>query len=249
MRVKFNGETSEEYNLVGGGPQGTLLGLLEYLVQSNDNADCVNKEDRFKYVDDLTILEVLYLTGMLVEYDCFQHVPSDVGTEQLFLHANKFNTQANINQIATWTEENQMKINLSKSNYMIFTRSKTDFATRLSLNNTKLDQISEAKVCGVWLTEDLKWGKNTKEITKKAFSRMSILTKLKYVGVPTEDLLDVYVLFVRSLTEYCSVVWHSRLTIELVNQLERIQRTCLKVILGDNYCSYNEALKLCNLDT
>ena len=65
MRVKFNGETSEEYDLVGGGPQGTLLGLLEYLVQSNDNANCVEKEDRFKYIDDLTILEVLCLTGIL----------------------------------------------------------------------------------------------------------------------------------------------------------------------------------------
>ena len=27
--------------LPGGGPQGTLLGLIEYFVQSNDNADCV----------------------------------------------------------------------------------------------------------------------------------------------------------------------------------------------------------------
>ena len=32
MRVKFNGKISEEHNLIGGGPQGTLLGLLEYLI-------------------------------------------------------------------------------------------------------------------------------------------------------------------------------------------------------------------------
>ena len=60
MRVNFNNEVSEEHQLIGGGPQGTLLGGLEYKVQSNNNADCVDSEDRFKFVDDLSILEVLF---------------------------------------------------------------------------------------------------------------------------------------------------------------------------------------------
>jgi hypothetical protein len=69
------------------------LGLLEYLVQSNDNADCVDSEDRFKYVDDLSIFEVLFLTDFLVEYDCHQHVPSDIGTDQMFPPPELFRTQ------------------------------------------------------------------------------------------------------------------------------------------------------------
>ena len=32
MQVKFNGEMSEFLTLIGGGPQGTLLGQIEYLV-------------------------------------------------------------------------------------------------------------------------------------------------------------------------------------------------------------------------
>ena len=53
MQVKFNGELSQILTLIGGGPQGTLLGQLEYLVQSNDNADGIHPDDRFKYIDDL----------------------------------------------------------------------------------------------------------------------------------------------------------------------------------------------------
>ena len=53
MKVKFNGEESDLVDLVGGGPQGTLLGQLEYLVYSNDNADMVSPNDRYKYIDDL----------------------------------------------------------------------------------------------------------------------------------------------------------------------------------------------------
>ena len=69
MKVKFNGELTEFLALIGGGPQGTLLGQLEYLVQSNDNADIIPPEDRFKYIDDLSILQLSCLTGLLTDYD------------------------------------------------------------------------------------------------------------------------------------------------------------------------------------
>ena len=62
-------------------------------------------------------------------------------------------------------------------------------------------------------------------MVKKAYSRLSVISKLKYVGVSTEDLLDVYVLFIRSIVEYCAVVWHSSLTSEQSNSLEMIQKT------------------------
>ena len=74
MKVKFNGELSEFLALIGGGPQGTLLGQLEYLVQSNDNADNIPPEDRFKYIDDLSILLLICLTGLLTDYDFTKHV-------------------------------------------------------------------------------------------------------------------------------------------------------------------------------
>ena len=76
-----------------------------------------------------------------------------------------------------------------------------------------------------------------------------MLTRLKYVGVKTEDLLDVYVLYIRSVTEYCSTVFHSRLTDADSNKIERIQKTCLKVILGDMYIDYSSSLEMTGLDT
>ena len=74
-----------------------------------------------------------------------------------------------------------------------------------------------------------------------------MLSKLKYVGVCQKDLIEVYILFIRSLLEYCAVVWHSSLTIDDVRVLERVQRTSLRIILGDVYTSYESALEICNL--
>ena len=76
-----------------------------------------------------------------------------------------------------------------------------------------------------------------------------MLTKLKYVGVSTEDLIEIYILFIRIIAEYCSVVFHSSLTMGQANDLERIQKTSLKVILGDNYINYSAALEMCGLDS
>ena len=73
---------------------------------------------------------------------------------------------------------------------------------------------------------------------------MSMLTKLKYVGVSTEDLIDIFILFIRSITEYCAVAFHSSLTVAQATDIERIQKTSLKVILGDNFVSYHAALEM-----
>ena len=101
----------------------------------------------------------------------------------------------------------------------------------------------------MWISEDLSWDKNTQEMCRKAFSRISMLTKLRYVGVNTEDLIEIYVLFIRSITEYCAVAWHSSLTVEQSTDIERIQKTCLRVILGDSYVSYSAALEMTGLQT
>ena len=115
------------------------------------------------------------------------------------------------------------------------------------MNNENLNRVSVIRVLGVWLQEDMKWEENTKQICIKAYSRISILCKLKYVGISTEDLLTIYILFIRSVTEYCSVAFHSSLTEEQSHKLESIQRTSLRLILAENYVSYSAALEMCSL--
>ena len=137
-----------------------------------------------------------------------------------------------------------MKINEDKSYFMIFSRSKENFTTSLHMNNKLLERKSVAKLCGVWISEDLNWSKNTSEICRKAFSKLSLLSKLKYAGTSIEDFIDIYKLFIRSLLEYCSVLFHSSLTKCQAEDLERVQKTCLKVILSDNYVSYNAHLDM-----
>ena len=247
MKVKMNGIESEIKDLVGGSPQGTLLGQLLYIGSSDDAASEISEDDKFKYVDDLEIIELLSLAGALLDYDFYQHVASDVGIDQQFLPPSAFEMQDSLENLSSWTRENKMQLNDEKSNYMIFNRGKTDFTTRLKINGCNLDQVKVTKLLGVWISEDLSWTKNCQEISKKAYTRIKMLSKLKYAGMKTEDLINIYILHIRSVTEYCSTAFHSSLTVEQSRKLESIQRTALRVILRDMYVSYEAAMEMTGL--
>ena len=248
MSVKFNGVESDVFSLVGGGPQGSFSGMISYIIASNDNADHVPADDQYKYCDDLRILELVMIGGLLVEYDFTQHVASDIGIDQLFLPPTNCSTQQNIDRISLWTSHNLAKLNPEKSDYMIFTRAREQFSTRFQLEGKVLDRKYFIKLVGVWLQSDLGWAKNTSEILKKSYAKLGMLTKLKYAGISIPDLLTLYCSFIRCIPEYCSVAFHSSLTVEQSTSIELIQSTCLRVILADRYISYENALYITGLE-
>ena len=58
----------------------------------------------------------------------------------------------------------------------------------------KLELVEQFKLLGVVITSDLKWDENTDYITKKAFSRLWLLRRLKKLGASRKALLDIYML-------------------------------------------------------
>ena len=87
------------------------------------------------------------LGDILTEYNFFDHVASDVGVNQRFLPTQE--TQLNLDKISMWTEDNLMQLKESKTNYIIFTRSRQDFATRITVNNKLIERQQYVKLLGV----------------------------------------------------------------------------------------------------
>ena len=58
----------------------------------------------------------------------------------------------------------------------------------------------------------------------------------------TIDSKSIYMLQIRSKLDQSSVVWHSSLTQKNRADLERVQKSAVKCILGQNYVSYENAL-------
>ena len=78
---------------------------------------------------------------------------------------------------------------------------------------------------------------------------MELLRRVASFGASEEDLKNIYISFIRSQLEQSAVVWHSSLTEENRNDLERIQRSALKIIKRGRYKSYRKSLEELNLDT
>ena len=91
--------------------------------------------------------------------------------------------------------------------------------------------------------------KNTSNITKKAYSRLELLKKLSSFQAPTKDMKQIYVAYIRSLLEQSCTVWHSSLTVESQEDLERVQKVAFKIILKDSYRSYENAQRILDLET
>ena len=77
---------------------------------------------------------------------------------------------------------------------------------------------------------------------------MQLLCKVASFGAPLEDLKTIYILYVRSILEQSAVVWHSSLTEENKTDLERVQKSAIKVMLQDKYTGYKNGLSQLGLD-
>ena len=147
MQVKWKGNLSSPRNLPGGGPQGATLGLLEYSAQSNDNSNFVNKDEKYKFVDDLSLLEVINLVTIgITSYNFKHHVASDIAIDHHFIPAENLKSQQYLENISEWTQRNKMLLNMKKTKYMVINFTNNfQFSTRLQLQNENIDNIEEAK--------------------------------------------------------------------------------------------------------
>ena len=78
---------------------------------------------------------------------------------------------------------------------------------------------------------------------------MELVRKVASFGTSVDDLKTIYFLFIRSLLEQSATVCHSGLTEENSNDLERVQKSALKIILGEKFISYENALLRLNMES
>ena len=204
-------------------PQGTKLGPIIFLIMVNDAA--LSLENRWKYVDDLTVVEVVPKSQ-----------PPDL--------------QPHIDTLVDWCNSNDMKPNPAKCKAMQFSFLRTPPPPlHLTINGVQLEIVSSLKLLGLILQSDLRWDEQVKRLISNSSRRLYILTKLKRNGVPKSDLISVYQMYILPMLEYGAPVWSSSITQEQSQCLERVQRRALRIIAYPNLLSYDQLCCDFNIDT
>ena len=154
----------------------------------------------------------------------YSHVPSDIPTNNNYISENNLKSQKNLNLINTWTKKKKMILNLKKTKNMIFNFTKKyQFATRMKLNYEIIETVTEIKLLGTIITNDLKWESVTSFITKKALKQMQLLTNAAKFTRKKSDLKIIYMTFIGPVLEQSAPVWHSSLIEENSKYFERVQ--------------------------
>ena len=168
----------------------------------------------------------------------------------MYIPPENLKSQQFLKEIDAWTQNQKMKINSKKSKTMIFNFSRNhQFSTRLELSGEILEIVNDTKLLGTVISNDLRWEKNTQNIVKKANRRMEILRKISNFGASYNDLKTIYIAYIRSILEQSCTVWNSGLTEENVKDIERVQKSALKLILAEKYQNYENALNILELET
>ena len=167
-----------------------LTWRLEYLSQSNNSSDCVGVEDRFKFVDDLTILEIVNLVTVgITSLNLKQQIPNDLPMHNQYIPAENLKSQEWLDTINEWTVKQKMMLNTKKTKTMIFKYTDNfQFMTRLRVENEPIGVIDSTNLLGTSISKDLILDLNTASLIKKANARMQLLRKVASFSTPTDDL-------------------------------------------------------------
>ena len=98
-------------------------------------------------------------------------------------------------------------------------------------DSAPLEIVNETKLLGIILTDDLKWNAHVEFMCKKASKKIWQLRRMKILNLEPEILLDFYLKEVRSILEFGVACWNSGITCKLGEQIERVQKICVNIIL------------------
>ena len=239
-----------------------LINDVGFNDQTNESGEIITCKRRIKeynelhlkYVDDLTLAEAINMKSQLntVPVEARQLPDPFHARTGHELRPENSRVFRNLKKTEEYALKNKMKLNKKKTKLMIFNPGTVrDFMPKFTLEQEELIVVEETMLLGVKLRSDLSisWSGNTEYIVKTANKKLWCLRRLKRLGAKDEDLVDVYCKQVRSLLEHAVPVWHSGLTGENRLDIERVQKSALCIILGQNYRSYRSAMRQLQLET
>ena len=177
----MEGATSDSIPVVSGVPQGTVLGLLLFLLFINDLPDCVQSKTRL-FADDC----ILY-RRIKSQQDC--DLLQDV-----------------LNQLAVWEKKWGMAFHQDKCSTIRISRSRKPFTGNYSLKGHVLTTKDSTRYLDVELQSNMAWNKHMDQTIKKGNSMLGFLRrnlKVRYESTKTA----AYSSLIRPILEYCCTVW------------------------------------------
>ena len=213
--VCFKDTCSEINNIDCGVPQGSVLGPLLFILYSNDLPKAVSVCKTILFADDTT----LFKTGS--------------NKKQLFVDIKN-----DLTQLINWFRANKLSLNISKTNYVLFTpkRLKLNFDTStddddnvLKFGQEIIEQKLVVKFLGLLIDEHLDWSHQSNHIMSKLASSLYIMNAVKN-HMPLDSRKMIYYSFFYSHLTYGISLWGTNTSKWFLNRIIKQQKRAVKSI-------------------
>jgi hypothetical protein len=210
VQVQVGVNKSEPKSVRVGVPQGAVLSPTLFNVMLHD----LPLSPRVKlvgYADDIT----LFVNGhSLIEARGYM--------------------QRYLDEIGKWCTRWQLKLNPARCSYQVFTSCCSTPAVSLRVSNRNIQYVVHQKVLRFYFdSPHLNFKEHVRQTRIACLKRLQVLRALSSVkwGALRQLLRRIYVAFIRSRMEYGSTIL-GNISKSLLNQLETVQNSALRYILG-----------------
>ena len=157
-----------------------------------------------------------------------------------------------LSKIYNWLLVNNIKINIEKTNYVLFNYSqKVDFP-EIRIGNGVISRVGEATFLGVVFDENFKFDSHICCLTKKISKTVGLLSKLRHF-LPIEILQRIYDSLVNPYLVYCIEVWGFT-SMCYLDKIVKVQKAAIRLVNNLPFISHTSPhfkscniLKLCDL--
>jgi hypothetical protein len=209
--VTVKDKQSEAKSVIFGVPQGSVLGPLLFSIYINDLPLYISSGKCDMLADDTTI----HTSG--------KDAPSIAAT-----------LQSSASDIVEWTHLNHMSLNPLKTKYMILTtRQKrqriSSPPTHILIGNQQIDEVSNHKVLGVTIDNNLTWGPHIHNLCKSTAKKVYQSAKIKKF-LTFHARKTFFQAHIQSGLDYASTLWDCA-SESILKPLKSLHRRAIKIVL------------------
>ena len=121
---------------------------------------------------------------------------------------NCFILQQNVDSVLEWCNKNHLCMNKDKCRVMSFSRKNENLSYDYTMNGVSLIRCQQFKDLGVIMDSTLSFIPHINYVTNKATRMLGFVVRNTREFQSIECILLLYYSFVRSVLEYCSIIWN-----------------------------------------
>ena len=145
-----------------------------------------------------------------------------------------------------WFCKNKLSLNAEKTQVMlvgtiqnIATNAK-NIKLNVTVNNVTLEEVSSAKLLGVYVDKSLDWKVHIQKLCGKISKKLGLLRRLKSV-IPQSALRKLFNAIVLPNFDYCDIIWGNCCQ-DTLHSVEMLQKQAARILLGARRYSHTQPL-------